>query len=729
MTSEPSGQVEAGGHLSTGIHPPGHSGVEVNQRGNIGMSPGLVDDLLNLEAWNDILATYARTLNVAVALTDPQGQILGMCHNARPVWTLVHDAQGGWGSGCPFCIARLPCGAIAEALETGRSVMARDEAGLAHVAVPLLLGKQRVGAIVAGQVFERYPEPLSLQRVAREFGVSSPQLWYLARKQGPVSSSLLRSSGDLLCALGHAFLQQRYGAILEGRLAETNNRFRLLVEGVKDHALFTLDLNGRVTSWNYGAERLLGYLDAEIIGENFSRMFTATEIENCVPEKQLRIALEAGRSDDEGWRVTAGKKQFWASVGMTIVSDPSAQVHGFVIIMQDVTERKRIAIALEEAQQARVRLQEKFLSHVSHELRTPLTAIYFFTTNVLDGLLGDLTPEQREHLSLAVDNVKQLKDMVSDLLDITRVETHKLTVEPQHASSVKLIADVLNTCRTNAAVKHISLRADIAPGLPFVWADPTRVRQILINLIENGIKFTPEDGTITVASQAFTEDPKFLRLSVSDTGCGISVENREIIFDRLAQVKGGIEASRSGLGLGLFIAKDLVSQHGGRIWVESNLGEGSTFCFTLPVFSMAELCAHVLTTSNMDGGYVTLIRMDMTRLGEASQTDSLLTEIREVLKHCIHAGRDVLLPSTGDVEPVETIFIVACADASGFEVIERRIRRELDPFVKASRLKFVISSTTLLVTPGRPAEEQVKEITERLEQLIQSHLQSKERPK
>ena len=114
------------------------------------------------------------------------------------------------------------------------------------------------------------------------------------------------------------------------------------------------------------------------------------------------------------------RRQFWAHVNITTLMAGTGPFRGFAIIMQDVTERTKIAIVLEEARQERARLQENFLSHVSHELRTPLTAIYFFTTNVLDGLLGDLTPEQREHLASALDNVKQLKDMVSDLLDITR---------------------------------------------------------------------------------------------------------------------------------------------------------------------------------------------------------------------------------------------------------------------------------------------------------------------
>ena len=693
------------------------------------LSPRLRADLLDFDAWGEILTTYGRTMRVAVALTDAQGHVLGKCHNAQPVWRLVHDAAHGWGAGCPFCITtRLPCTAVAEALQTGGAVMVRDQAGLTHVAVPLLLGKQHLGAIIAGQVFDRYPEPLLLRRVAKEFGVSAQQLWDVARKQRPVSSAILQASGDLLCALGHAFLQQRYGAILEAKLAETNGRFRLLVEGVRDYALFTMDPTGRVTSWNGGAERMLGYVEAEIVGQNFSCIFTPEDIQNRVPEKQLHKALQAGRAEDEGWRVRENQKQFWANVNITALLEDAGPVRGFAIIMQDVTERRKIAIVLEEARQERTRLQEKFLSHVSHELRTPLTAIYFFTTNVLDGLLGDLTPEQREHLTFALDNVKQLKDMVSDLLDITRVETHKLTVEPQHASPVKLIAEVLSTCRTNAAVKNISLRSDVAPGLPFVWADPARVRQILINLIDNGIKFTPEGGTITVESRPFAEDDGFLCLSVSDTGCGISPENREIVFDRLAQVKSSAEASRSGLGLGLFIARELVSRHGGRIWVESQLGHGSTFYFTLPVFSLAKLCAHVFTAPNLEAGSVTLIAVDVVAVEGAVQAD-ILPEIRRVLERCIHAGQDVLLPSMSDAEPVETFFIVACTDPSGFEVIASRIGRELQNFDNASKLKPVISSTTLLVAPGQSREEQIGEVTARIERLVQAHLLGKERLK
>ena len=740
MISEPSGLFDTSEFLSPAA-PISASDTGVDESASLELSPKLRADLLDLDAWGEILATYSRTMRVAVALTDAQGRVLGKIHNAQPVWTLVHDSGPEWCAGCPFCITTgPPCTAVAEALQTGGVAMVRDLAGLTHVAVPLLLGKQYLGAIIAGQVFDRYPDPLPLRRVAKEFGVSAQKLWNVAVKQRPIGSAILKASGDLLCALGHAFLQQRYGAILKARLAETNERFRWLVEGVRDYALFSMDPTGRVTSWNGGAERMLGYVEAEVVGQNFSCIYSPEDIESHLPEKHLQKALQAGRAEDEGWRVRGNREQFWANVNITALLGDAGSVCGFAIIMQDVTERWKIAIAQEEARQERSRLQEEFLSHVSHELRTPLTAIYLFTTNVLDGLLGGLTPEQHKHLTLALDNVKQLKSMVSDLLDITRVDTYKLTVKPQHVSASKLIADGLGTCRTNAEAKRISLRSDVAPGLPFIWADPARVRQILINLIDNGIKFTPELGTVTVTSCPFAEGDGFLCLSVADTGCGISPENLDLVFERLTQVKGGVEASRRGLGLGLFIARNLVSQHGGRIWVESRLGHGSTFFFTLPVFSLAQLCAPIFTEPNLKAGSVTLIAVDVVAVAvDGAVQPDILTDklpdalpdprpkIRRLLEHCIHPGQAVLLPSMSDAGPVRTFFIVACTGASGLALTASRIDMELLSFDGAAKLKPVISSNTLLMAPGLSRAEQISEVTARIAGLVQAHVLDKGR--
>jgi PAS domain S-box-containing protein len=693
------------------------------------LSPKMRADLLDSDAWGQVLKMYGRTMRVAVALTDSKGHLLGACHNPQPVWNLVRDVASEWGNGCPFCITkRLPCTAVADAVRTGAVVVVHDQAGLTHIAVPLTLGEQPLGAIIAGQVFDRYPEPLLLRRVARDFGVSAQDLWEVARRERPVAGALLQASGDLLGALGHAFLQQRHAAILEEKLAETNDRFRWLADGIRDYALFTIDTNGCVTSWNVGAERMLGYAQAEIMGRNFSYIFSPEDIQRRVAQTQLSKALQTGRAEYEGWSIRRTQEQFWANVNITALPGHDGPIQGFAIIMQDTTERKKIALVLEEAQQERARLQEKFLSHVSHELRTPLTAIYFFTTNVLDGVFGDLTREQHEHLALALDNVTQLKDMVSDLLDITRVETHKLTLAQQPMSLSQVTSEVLSACRTNATAKNISLRADFAENLPLVWADRARVRQILTNLIDNGIKFTPDRGAISVKAEFFGENHDFVCISVSDSGCGISAENREIIFDRLAQVKGSGETSRSGLGLGLFISRELVSRHGGRIWLESRPEQGSTFCFTLPVFSLAKYCSHIFSGRNLDAGSVTLIAVDVVEVRGGVQAD-IMQEIRQILQRCIHVGQDILLPATGEEGSIVTLFIVACTDHKGSTLIANRILGNLKDFDKSSRLRPAISSTTMQATHGQLREQQVREVVARIESSVQEHLLGKERNK
>ncbi|MEO8257872.1 MAG: ATP-binding protein [Acidobacteriota bacterium] len=692
----------------------------------VALTAELRRELLDLDAWGGILTTYGGTMRVAVALTDAHGQVLGRCYNPQPVWTMVHDAVPDAAASCPFCMeGPTPCTAVADAFRTGGVVMSRDQAGLTHVAVPLLLKNQQLGAIIAGQVFDRFPDPLLLRRVARDAGISEHDLWMLARKQHPVSAATLKASGDLLYALGQAFLQQRYSMILEATLAETNRQFRLMVEGIRDYAVFTIDLAGCVTSWNGGAARMLGYAEAEIVGRNYSCMFTPEDIRNHLPEDQLHGALLAERGEVEGTRLRSDRQAFLARVNITLLPAQAGGDPRFALIMEDVTERRRTEAALEEVRQERLRSQNKFLSHVSHELRTPLTAIYFFTTNLLDGLLGEVTPEQSEHLRLAVSNVNQLKNMVSDLIDIAQVEEHKLSVEPKQVNVVRLIADVLQTCETNAAAKKISLQSEVALDVPMIWADPARLRQILINLIDNGIKFTPEGGSLTISSRPVAENDGCLCLSVRDTGVGISEENQGMVFDRLAQVRPDDEPSRSGLGLGLFIARELVTRQGGRIWVESELGRGSTFFFTIPIFSMARLCAHVLTAANLAHGHVTLIMVEV-QVADGAASLGVLADIRGALERSIRTGPDLLLPPMGDADPFSPHFILACTGAVGGQRIAARIRRELQQLTVGATLTARISTTTLAVAPDDALPSQTPAVAGLIDRLVRVHTLSGE---
>ncbi len=683
------------------------------------LSPEERAELLDVKAWDPILEMYGRTMKLAVALTDAEGRLLGACHNAQPIWSALRGSMIGKQSGCPFCLSPLsPCTAVVDALRTGVPTIARDTAGLAHVAVPILLGDHPLGAILAGQVPSEYPESLSLQRASKTFGISTQLLWSLSNQQRPVARATLRSAGELLFTLGQAFVQQRYGTLLEAHVADTNAQFRLLVDSVTDYALFTTDDRGRVTSWNSGGERMLGYHEEEIIGGEFSRMFTSEDIRNGVPEKQLRKASQDRRTENEGWRVRKNGTKFWADVIITALEGEA----GFAVVMQDVTDRRKAAIELETVRQERMNLQEQFLSHVSHELRTPLTAIYFFVTNLLDGVNGDLSSGQREALESSLENINQLKDMVSDLLDISRVDALKLTVDPQHMYVPGLIQEVLRTCRANAKLKDINLTADITPSLPSAWADRARVRQVLINLIDNAIRFTNERGTVAVRARVFAEDSSFLCLSVVDTGCGISPADCLTVFDRLAQVKSAEESSRKGLGLGLFISKELVTRQGGRIWVESRLQEGSTFSFTLPVFSLAKLRDSLFTRENLAAGCVTLFSIDVPAIdGTASGKD--LPVLRTALERCISADRDLLLPAVTEAEAIKTLFVVVCTDTKGAEVISACFRKELESFYHGSSIQPAISASNVqLSSDEQPWEERKAEAVNRIDKLIQAHV-------
>jgi two-component sensor histidine kinase len=187
--------------------------------------------LLDPESWRTILETFGSTVKLAVALTDREGHQLGKCHNPQRTWRLAREAKPEAEGECSFCLSpAAPCTAVADAIKTGEVVMVQCYLGLAHVAIPLCLGDQSLGGIVAGQVFTRYPEPLQVQRVAREFGISQQKLWHEAIQEHPVGRETLQVYANLLKTIGHAFLGERYAKILHRELAEANQNIRSALE-------------------------------------------------------------------------------------------------------------------------------------------------------------------------------------------------------------------------------------------------------------------------------------------------------------------------------------------------------------------------------------------------------------------------------------------------------------------------------------------------------------------
>jgi PAS domain S-box-containing protein len=524
---------------------------------------------------------------------------------------------------------------------------------------------------------------------------------------------------------GIAVTTQNMSGLKEGerRLAETSARYRFLIEGVTDHAIFTIDADGLVTSWNRGARRLFGYADADIIGQNVSCLMTTEDVQKGLSQNLLDRAMQQGRAEDEGWRLSNDGTQFYANVNIaTMLEDPS-NCFGFAVVVQDMTERRSVAIAQQVIQEERTLLRERFLSHVSHELRTPLTAAYFFAGNMLDGICGDLNPEQHEHLSLTIENLDQLKNMVSDLLDVTRSETHKLAIEQQHLSAVVTANEALSTCRGNAAAANVHLVSLVPLDLPFLSADPIRVRQILINLVDNAIKFTPPGGTVSLGCSLCPEDSRFLCFSVADTGCGISPENLELVFDRLAQIENNLVASRSGLGLGLHISKELVIQHGGRIWVESQVGQGSTFFFTLPVFSLEKICASILTSPDPTAS-AALITIDLASVNGVADPEAL-AGIRKILESCIRQDQDVLLPSMCEGGREDIFFIVASTPPGRLGAVRQRINEKLRTSYILGELKPLITVGMLPVECGQLKGRQESTISADVERALQQHSQKK----
>jgi signal transduction histidine kinase len=264
--------------------------------------------------------------------------------------------------------------------------------------------------------------------------------------------------------------------------------------------------------------------------------------------------------------------------------------------LRHAIERHRLQTEADLIRTHQMQFKDEFLSHVSHELRSPLTAIYQFVTILLDKLAGELNPEQHEYLEIVLRNVKQLQAMIHDLLEVTRVQAGKLAIELQCTSVSDAIVYAVNTLEGAAAAKSITLSSEMECRLPPVCADPTRIRQILIILVDNAIKFTPANGAVKIHARRIEEDPNFLVLEVSDTGCGISPDMTERIFERLFQTPDPASAGRKGLGLGLYICKELVTRQGGQIWARSAPGQGTVFSVTLPVFSLASMIAPVFKT-------------------------------------------------------------------------------------------------------------------------------------
>jgi PAS domain S-box-containing protein len=362
--------------------------------------------------------------------------------------------------------------------------------------------------------------------------------------------------------------------------------YRLLVESVRDYAIFALDAQGYILTWNDGARRFKGYTRDEIVGRHFSIFYPQEDLDAGKPAWELVVAAREGKYEEEGWRVRKDGSMFWANVLITAVRGPAGELIGYAKVTRDLTERREAERrAMEDARrvaaaEAASRAKSEFLASMSHELRTPLNAIGGYAELLAMGVHGPVTEQQARDLERIGASQRHLLAIINDILNYSRIEAGHLEYERAPVPLGRVISEVAAMLQPQAVARGVEI-AQLLPERPVVAvADLTKVEQVLLNLLSNAVKFTPRGGRIRLGC---AEDEGFAVVTVADTGMGIAPDQLDAVFEPFVQVGRSLTSGHEGTGLGLAISRDMVRAMGGDLTAESTLGEGSVFTFTLPL--------------------------------------------------------------------------------------------------------------------------------------------------
>lgn len=401
----------------------------------------------------------------------------------------------------------------------------------------------------------------------------------------PVVAEVLKSKVSVFVDLFHINERLKRKAI-----EQSEERFRLLVESMQDYAIFMLDPEGRVTSWNTGAETIEGFQHEEIVGEPFARFYPRKDQAQGLPQQALRYAAVNGRSEQEGWRVRKDGTQFWANTIISALLDERKNLVGFSVVTRDLTDRKRIEEVLRESE-AKLRKQAQELEQqliasgrlvslgvvtasMAHEFNNPLGIIMGFTQE----LLGESVPGSRTHQALKIidEETRRCQRIIQELLQFARPRSTDLC-----PTDIKQAIDKTVNMVTNRLYKQkIDTDISVDNDLPLISADPQQLEQVFVNLFLNAIDAMPNGGTLAVQANLKSIDGEapVVTIAVTDNGAGIDEADLSKIFQPFFSAKKG-----KGIGLGLSICDRIVQNHGGTIAVESKPGKGTSFKIHLPL--------------------------------------------------------------------------------------------------------------------------------------------------
>ncbi len=361
----------------------------------------------------------------------------------------------------------------------------------------------------------------------------------------------------------------------------TEELLGLMVAAVEDYAIYMVDTDGTVMTWNSGADRTTGYTASEIIGRNYSCLFPRQAIRTRDPEKELADARATGRVRIEGWRVRKDGTKFWAVHTLTAVRDKSGELIGFATVTRDLSDRREQELALRDAmEEAKVAnaTKSEFLANMSHELRTPLNAILGFSEMMLTEVSGPLGNKNREYAGHVHSSGHHLLSLINDLLDFSKLDANAMVLDQGNEDIHRIAQCAVDTIQPQATKAGVHVLLEVS-GQVSLRCDDRRMLQIFLNLLSNSVKFTGDGGRVTL--RAFDQQDAVCVI-VEDTGIGMKPEEIPQALSRFGQIESVMARTTQGTGLGLPLVKQLVELHGGTLALTSEKGIGTKVTLLFP---------------------------------------------------------------------------------------------------------------------------------------------------